>query len=385
MAVLLLCFVLLTTTICMTTVFNDNFENGFLQPSKWSNIGAGYLIRTRASSNWLALNYSTDPHWLASKWIAASPGTYYVVELQAEMSTKTLTFSTTTSPLMNEGNLAKDHFSLTVMYSVGAQIALVNPFRQQSIRLQLNANNVVVTSNISLSTCTMSITTPAYLDTLTITYSSAERSVQMIVASQPSFKCNFTATTFVYDVAYYTLTPTAAASLDVKKSEFGNNGLSIAIEGTDGGCNVGASGTNCLLIFGQNYLANRQSATIHPGQSNTSYTVAYVFRNTFTQFRLLLSDLKQYEDQPQPYDVFLDNLVISSLLNPEEYKLTVDNSVSRYLVSGVSKVSFASTNSPINGVQLSLVSHRSVESQQASPNFFYNVATVRMTNFSDVC
>lgn len=147
---------------------------------------------------------------------------------------------------------------------------------------------------------------------------------------------------------------------------------------------MGASGSNCLLIYGHNFLSNQQSAAIHPGQSNTSYKISYVFRNTFTQFRILLSDLKQYEDQPQPYDTFLDNLVISSLLNPEEYKLTIDNSLTRYLVSGVSDVSFTNTNSPILGVQLSLVNHRSMENKQASPNFFYNIATVRLTNYSDI-
>lgn len=265
----------------------------------------------------LTLNYSTDPHWLTSKWIPASSGTYYALEMQIETNLKTMAF-TAASPLqMSENNLPADHFTLSVKYSQGALLALVNPFRQQSFQLQLNSNSVIISSNISLSTCTVTITTPAATDFLVATYSSADRTLVVAVGSQSSFKCSFSTTSFVYGVTYYTLTPVSPVSLDVKTSEFAQSGLSIAIEGADSGCNIGASGSSCLLVYGLNTLATQQSATIHPGRSNTTYKLSYVFRNTFSQFRILISDLKQYEDQPVAYDNFIDNVAIYSLLNPE--------------------------------------------------------------------
>jgi|JI6StandDraft_1071083.scaffolds.fasta_scaffold01120_5 hypothetical protein len=211
---------LLAAVACMSTVFSDNFHGDHLQSSKWAIIGSGYLLREPPSghSQMLTLNYSTDPRWLASRWISASPGTYYLVEIQTETNTKSLTILPSSTSFINEGNLAKDHFTLSITYAQNAVLSLVNPFRQQSIRIQLNANNVVVTSNISLSTCTMTTTTPTSTDTLTVVYSSAERSVQVAVGSQPSFKCNFSSTTFVYGVLYYTISPRSSTNFNVKKS-----------------------------------------------------------------------------------------------------------------------------------------------------------------------
>jgi hypothetical protein len=281
------------------------------------------------------MNYSTDPRWLASLWISASPGTYYVIELLMEFNTKNLTFLSAGNLLTTECNLPKDHFTLTLSYSVNSVIALVNPFRQQSMRLQLSSTNIIVSSNISISSCTMTVTSPQTTDQLTIQYSSSDQSLQLGFKGQ-TFKCSFTQITFVYNVLYYTVTPLVSTTITAKKSDYEHVGLSVAIEGTSTGCNIGSSGSDCLLIYGQNYLATEQPMAIHPSQSNTSYKLAFVFRNTFSQFRLLLSDLRQYEDSPVPYDTFVDMINISSLLNPEEYKISIDNSPTYYTVSGIS-------------------------------------------------
>lgn len=130
-------------------------------------------------------------------------------------------------------------------------------------------------------------------DDLLVMYSAGERSI-FVQAQSQSLKCLFSEYSFVYDVVYYTMKTTAAQSIGVKKSNHGFCGLVAALEAVDGGCNIGSSGQNCLLIYGHPILSTSQPTTLPPGQSNTTFKVSYVFRNTFSAFRLIFSDLKQF-------------------------------------------------------------------------------------------